>query len=180
MVEIRSGHKREVLESRWDEMTSPARFAGCDDTMDLIFVAKRSGGRVRLVRKARIAHEPFCCVFRGKISGSGSGSVIKGVFTKSVADYFIVLLISARQFAIHDKLFDSLLACGCGDAALQHKTCPREIYRDAEQNSRGLEPARIAYQPSGGIVSISPASSKECAIYTAPAFSCSPGEAVPV
>ncbi len=87
MVEIRSGHKREVLESRWDEMTSPARFAGCDDTMDLIFVAKRSGGRVRLVRKARIAHEPFCCVFRGKISGSGSGSVIKGVFTKSVADY---------------------------------------------------------------------------------------------
>ena len=56
---------------------------------------KRSGGRVRLVRKARIAHEPFCCVFRGKISGSGSGSVIKGVFTKSVADYFIVLLITA-------------------------------------------------------------------------------------
>lgn len=104
MVEIRSGHKREVLESRWDEMTSPARFAGCDDTMDLIFVAKRSGGRVRLVRKARIAHEPFCCVFRGKISGSGSGSVIKGVFTKSVADYFIVLLITALLFYIRHEV----------------------------------------------------------------------------
>ena len=102
MVEIRSGHKREVLESRWDEMTSPARFAGCDDTMDLIFVAKRSGGRVRLVRKARIAHEPFCCVFRGKISGSGS--VIKGVFTKSVADYFIVLLITALLFYIRHEV----------------------------------------------------------------------------
>ena len=105
MVEIRSGHKREVLESRWDEMTSPARFAGCDDTMDLIFVAKRSGGRVRLVRKARIAHEPFCCVFRGKISGSGSGSVIKGVFTKSVADYFIVLLITALLCYIRQEMF---------------------------------------------------------------------------
>lgn len=104
MVEIRSGHKREVLESRWDEMTSPARFAGCDDTMDLIFVAKRSGGRVRLVRKARIAHEPFCCVFRGKISGSGSGSVIKGVFTKSVADYYIVLLITALLFYVRHEV----------------------------------------------------------------------------
>ena len=104
MVEIKSNYKAEELEARWDEMTSPARFAGCDDTLDLIFVAARKDRKVRLVRKARIAREPFCCVFRGKISANGSGSSIKGVFTKAIADYIIVLIITALLFYVRHEV----------------------------------------------------------------------------
>lgn len=88
----------EALSENWDEHTSPARFAGSDDTMDLIFVSKRNGDSVRLVRKARSAREPFSCVFRGKIKSCEKGSEIVGFFTKSIFDYILSLAILALVF----------------------------------------------------------------------------------
>ena len=95
MVRFPSELSVEELAKNWDEHTSPARFAGSDDTMDLIFVSKRSGESIRLVRKARSAREPFSCVFRGKIKGCEKGSEIVGFFTKSIFDYILSLVIIA-------------------------------------------------------------------------------------
>jgi hypothetical protein len=90
-----SNYSTDELINRWDEFTSPARFAGNDDTMDLIFVSKRKGNRVKLVRRARTKRDPFACVFYGKIEESENGSRIRGLFAKSIADYFAVALIIA-------------------------------------------------------------------------------------
>ena len=43
MVKFTSEYSQNTLIEKWDEYTSPARFAGSDDTMDLIFVSKRKG-----------------------------------------------------------------------------------------------------------------------------------------
>ncbi len=98
MVKFPSDYSAEELSQRWDDYTSPARFAGSDDTMDLIFVAKRNGDKVRLVRKARTVREPFTCVFRGKIKKTEKGSEISGIFTKSLFDYILVGLLIAFMF----------------------------------------------------------------------------------
>ncbi len=98
MIKFPSEFLPEELAERWDDYTSPARFAGNDDTMDLIFVSKRNGDKVRLVRKARTVREPFTCVFRGRIKKTEKGSEIEGVFTKSIFDYLIVGLIIAFMF----------------------------------------------------------------------------------
>ena len=95
MVKFPCDYSVEELSQRWDDYTSPARFAGSDDTMDLIFVAKRNGNKVQLVRKARTVREPFTCVFRGKIKKTDKGSEISGVFTKSFFDYVLVGLLMA-------------------------------------------------------------------------------------
>ena len=83
------------LINRWDEFTSPARFAGADEIMDLIFVSKRKGNKVRLVRRARSKREPFSCVFYGRIESKEQGSEIKGIFAKSLIDYVAVAMIVA-------------------------------------------------------------------------------------
>ena len=88
-----SRYSKDELIKCWDEFTSPARFAGTDDVMDLIFVSKRKGNKVRLVKRARSKRDPFACVFYGKIESAEKGSVIRGFFAKSLIDYFIVAVI---------------------------------------------------------------------------------------
>lgn len=95
MHKFNSCFSKEELTSRWDEFTSPARFAGSDDVMDLIYVSKRKNDRVRLVRRARSKREPFSCVFYGKIAKNEKGSEISGIFAKSVIDYIAIALIIA-------------------------------------------------------------------------------------
>lgn len=95
MVKFPSEFSGKELTERWDEFTSPARFAGSDDRMDLIFVSKRDNNKVRLVRRARHAFEPFSTVFRGKIVSNEQGSEIVGSFTKSFFDYSVIALILA-------------------------------------------------------------------------------------
>lgn len=104
MVKFESDFSPEILKERWDDYTSPARFAGNDDTMDLIFVSKRKNEKIRLVRRARAAFEPFACVFRGKIKKTGQGSEIVGVFTKSWIDYIVISGIFALLFYIRSLI----------------------------------------------------------------------------
>ena len=106
MVEFESKYSAEELIQRWDEHTSISRFAGCDDTMDLIFVSKRKGNSVKLVRKARYSREPFSPVFRGKIENKDSGSKVVGFFTKTWADYSFVLIINAILFYVRTFVID--------------------------------------------------------------------------
>lgn len=100
MIRFLSSFSSEELTERWDEYTSPARFAGSDDTMDLIFVAKRKKNKIKLVRRARTVREPFSCVFRGEIKNNGQGSEIKGYFTKSYFDYLICAIVLGLLFYI--------------------------------------------------------------------------------
>lgn len=86
------------LIKRWDEHTSISRFAGNDETLDLIFVSKRKGNKVRLVRKAASAREPFASVFRGTIKKTEQGSKIVGYFTKSILDYVFIALVFSVLF----------------------------------------------------------------------------------
>ena len=106
MVKFPSDLSAEKLSENWNEHTSPARFAGSDDTMDLIFMSKRKGDSVRLVRKARSAHEPFSCVFRGKIKSNGNGSEIVGVFTKSIFDYLFTIALVALVFYMRSYVIE--------------------------------------------------------------------------
>lgn len=94
MVELESDYSKEELISRRDEYTSAARFAGSDETLDLIFVSKRNGDRIKFIRKSNSVHEPYAAVFHGKISGEGGRSCIKDIFTKSVLDYIFTALIT--------------------------------------------------------------------------------------
>lgn len=93
MLFLKSAYSAERLTVRWDERTSLSRFAGNDELMDNIFVAKRKGDRVILIRKARSAWDPFATVFRGRIVSSDGGSAIKGHFTKRLSDYCLLLLL---------------------------------------------------------------------------------------
>ncbi len=99
MTRLPSDFSLPQLRESWDRETAEARFAGADDTMDLIFVAKRKGDRVRLVRKARAMNDPFSAVFRGRLKETEKGSEIVGFFTKRVVDYlFCILLVAGLLF----------------------------------------------------------------------------------
>lgn len=106
MISFKSNLSVGELVEKWDEFTSPARFAGSDETMDLIFVSKRKGNNVRLVRRARSTREPFSCVFRGKIKENNNGSEIVGVFTKAWGDYCFVGLILGLLFFIRSSVIE--------------------------------------------------------------------------
>ncbi len=93
MLFLKSKCSEAELTDRWDERTSPARFAGNDDLFDAVFVAKRKQNRVTLIRKARGAWDPFATVFRGRIVPLQDGSAIKGHFTKRLLDYGLLLLL---------------------------------------------------------------------------------------
>lgn len=95
MINFQSGYSATELISRWDEYTSISRFAGSDETMDLVYISKRRGNRVKLVRKAQLSREPFSTVFRGRIKNSKNGSEIVGCFTKSLLDYLVIFIIMA-------------------------------------------------------------------------------------
>ena len=81
------------LFDRWDDRTSPARFAGNDGVMDDIFMARRKHDRVFLIRKGRNTWDPFSTVFRGRIVSATTGSVLKGCFTKRLSDYFLLSIL---------------------------------------------------------------------------------------
>lgn len=107
MNKFNSCFSKEELASRWDEFTSPARFAGSDDIMDLIYVSTRKDDKVRLVRRARSRREPFSCVFYGKIIKTEKGSEISGFFAKSVLDYIaiasIIVLLTYIRYIVIDR-----------------------------------------------------------------------------
>lgn len=94
MLVLESKFTPEQLAQRWDEKTSPARFAGNDALMDNIFIASRKEDRVFLIRRASGALDPFATVFRGRIVPCGSGSAIKGRFTKRLFDYLLLLVLA--------------------------------------------------------------------------------------
>ena len=100
MLSIKSKLMQDKLKENWDEYTSPARFAGSDENLDLIFTAKRNDDKVKLVRRAKTSREPFACVFRGRLKQTEEGSEIVGFFTKSIFDYIIVAFILAILFYI--------------------------------------------------------------------------------
>ena len=91
---LKSCFGSDELEQRWDERTSPARFSGNDGVMDDIFIAFRKGTRVFLIRKGRNTWDPFSTVFRGRIIPSGSGSIIKGHFSKRYFDYVLLIVLA--------------------------------------------------------------------------------------
>lgn len=114
MLALNSNLTVEALERRWDEQTSPARFAGSDELMDNIFIASRKEDRVFLIRKASGALDPFATVFRGRILPRGEGSVLKGRFTKRLFDYVLLLAL----FALDAAVFLQGLLAGEADASL--------------------------------------------------------------
>ncbi len=127
MIRYTSKFSKKELKERWDEYTSPARFAGSDATMDLIFTAQRNGSRVKLVRRARLARDPFSSVFCGRIKKTEQGSEISGYFRKSIFDYFFVGIILALLFYIRSFIVErgdslntinTLLICGIVVGAL--------------------------------------------------------------
>lgn len=104
MLNFKSKLSFEELKDRWDEFTSPARFAGSDDNLDLVFMSKRNDDKVKLVRRAKSTREPFSCVFRGRIKKNEKGSEIIGVFTKSWIDYIFVAFVLCLIFYIRNGI----------------------------------------------------------------------------
>lgn len=100
MLDFNSDYNADELSERWDEFTSPSRFAGSDEMLDLVFVSNRKDNKVKLVRRAKTNREPFSCVFRGKIEENGFGSKISGFFTKSIFDYAAIGAILALLYYI--------------------------------------------------------------------------------
>ena len=101
MVELKSNLSKEQLLSRWDERTSPARFAGNEDLEDNIYMAKRKEDKVTLIRKARGAWDPFATVFKGTISSDGEKSVLLGSFGKRTLDYLILFALGVLDFLFY-------------------------------------------------------------------------------
>lgn len=107
MLVLKSEQTPEQLMQSWDERTSPARFAGSDELMDSIFIASRKEDRVFLIRRASGALDPFATVFRGRIVSCGTGSAIKGYFTKRVLDYVLLLLLLSLDWFIYYRATES-------------------------------------------------------------------------
>lgn len=109
----------------WDERTSAARYAGNDGELDNVFVAKRNGDRIRLVRKARNLIDPFATVFWGRLqplpevrSENGCKSVLTGFFGKSVLDYVVLAILTGIDGfiffrALLDGTLNTTVIAGC-------------------------------------------------------------------
>ena len=100
MITLPSDYSFEELVARWDDFTSPARFAGSDESLDLVYKSRRRGDKVTLVRRSDSMREPYAAVFRGKIVKTAQGSEIRGIFTKSFADYAVTAAIIALAVII--------------------------------------------------------------------------------
>ena len=119
MLTLKSNHSVSQLIARWDDRTSPARFAGNDDVLDTVYRAKREEDRVYLIRKGSSSIDPFTTVFRGKISRDGEGSVLEGKFTKRSFDYVLLVLFlgldvafAMRSYLLGDLTYGGMLGCG--------------------------------------------------------------------
>lgn len=118
MLSLKSTYSPEQLTARWDERTSPARFAGNDDVLDNIYIASRKRNRVFLIRKARGALDPFATVFRGRIVSCGDGSELRGFFSKRLFDYLLLLCLLALDLFVYERALAQAamtdgLKCGC-------------------------------------------------------------------
>ena len=101
---LRSNYSEKELAERWDSRLNPARFAGNDDVMDLVFYGVRKGNRIKLMRRSGIGRVQFSAVFRGVIASDGKGSYIKGFFSKSIADYIFTSLGLGFVFFIYETV----------------------------------------------------------------------------
>lgn len=99
-MKYKSKYSKEELIKRWDDITSPARFAGANAELDWVYNASRKEDRVRLVKKPRASYDPYATVFRGRIEKDGEGSSITGIFTKGIADYIITLIVGSIYFGV--------------------------------------------------------------------------------
>ena len=99
-MKYESSYGKEELIRRWDEITSPARFAGANEQLDWVYNASRKGDSVRLVKKPRASYDPYATVFRGKIEATKTGSRIRGIFTKGAADYIITAFVAAIYLGV--------------------------------------------------------------------------------
>ncbi len=97
---------KEELVARWDERTSPQRFAGSDDMFDNIYIAHRGGDRIKLAFKPRSGPDLFGTVFRGRITRNGEGSAISGFFTKTGADYLLAFVLAVVMTVILKAMYD--------------------------------------------------------------------------
>ena len=99
-MRYKSLYSKDELIQRWDDITSPARFAGANETLDWVYNSFRKGDNVKLVKKPRAAYDPYATVFRGRIEETKSGSQIRGIFTKGLFDYIITLFIAVVYFGV--------------------------------------------------------------------------------
>ncbi|MEG1743151.1 MAG: hypothetical protein RR246_03190 [Clostridia bacterium] len=78
----------ELIEN-WDEITSYKNFAGGDEILDEVYIARRRKKYIYLISKPKSAHNLFGAAFHGFIKNDGSGSKIVGFFGLSWFDYFV-------------------------------------------------------------------------------------------
>lgn len=104
---FKSSFDKQTLISRFDDLTSEARFAGADEMNDWVFQSSRKGDRIKIVRKPKAAYDPFASVFRGTITETESGSAIKGFYTKSLPDYIFSFFVFSIYYTVCFKYFDS-------------------------------------------------------------------------
>ncbi len=100
IMKYKSRYNKEELISRWDELTSPARFAGANAELDWVYIASRKGDRIKLVKKPRASYDPYATVFRGRIEAAENGSQIRGVYTKGLFDYILTAVIAVVYFGV--------------------------------------------------------------------------------
>ena len=104
---FKSKYGKDELIARFDDLTSEARFAGADEMNDWVFQSKRTGDKIKIVRKPKSAYDPFASVFRGRIIETEYGSAIKGVYTKSVFDYVFAFFVFLIYFTVCAKYYGS-------------------------------------------------------------------------
>ena len=109
-MKFESGLTITELAARWDERTSPQRFAGSDDIFDNIYIARRKGDRVKLAFKPRSGPDLFGTVFRGRIAQDGEKSYITGFFTKTCADYILACVLAVIMAVILKAMYDRGMA----------------------------------------------------------------------
>ena len=105
-MKIKSGLTCEELVRRWDERTSPQRFAGGDEFFDSVFIAERSGEKIKIAYKPRSGPDLFSTVFRGRLVKDGEGSAISGLFTKAGVDYILACVLAVVFFAVMKAVRD--------------------------------------------------------------------------
>ena len=86
-MKYKSIYNKSELIARWDEITSPARFAGANAELDWVYNSFRKGDKIKLVKKPRASYDPYATVFRGKIE-------------QTKFDYIITAVIGAVYFGV--------------------------------------------------------------------------------
>ena len=99
-MKYKSIYNKKELVDRWDEITSPARFAGANAELDWVYNSTRKDDKVKLVKKPRASYDPYATVFRGRIEQTKNGGQIRGVYTKGLIDYIITAIIGGVYFGV--------------------------------------------------------------------------------